>query len=290
MEIIKRLSNYLAPKLGINEEYILLFFYTILTIIIIKLLTKITIKIQNKISKNEKKIYTFNKKMQIIGTFTTFILLLLIWEKHIENIIYIISFVSAGIALSLKEFIINFFAGIYIRFSKPFNIEDRILINEIEGDVVNINTMSFEILEVSNKEKGEQSTGVIIHVPNSAILTSPLKNYTKVFKYIWNEISINLPIDADLKNTKSEIYRIVNKNEILKHIPKKMKNQLNNAVTNYRIFYNKLEPIIYIKIVDNHIVLNIRYLVHPKKARNVENEILNQILQANQEGKIELLK
>lgn len=290
MDILKNLSNYLAPKLGLNSDYILLFFYTFFTIVLIKLFVKILIKVYDHFVKNEKKIYTFNKKAQIISTVVIFLMLLLIWEKHIQNVIYLISFISAGIALSLKDIILNFFSGIYIRFSKPFNIEDRIVINDVEGDVVNINTMNFEILEISNKENGEQSTGVIIHVPNSTIFTSPLKNYTKVFKYIWNEIEVNLPLDADIKEAKAELYRIVNKNEILKHIPNKMENQINNAITDYRIFYNKLEPIIYTKIIDNHVTLNVRYLVHPKKARNVESEIWNQILIANSEGKITLLK
>ena len=39
---------------------------------------------------------------------------------------------------------------------------------------------------------------------------------------------------------------------------------------------------------DNYIELSIRYLVHPKKARNVESEVWNKILEANNNGKIKL--
>lgn len=290
MNILKNLSDIIAPSIGINNNYVLLFIYTVVSIITVKILVKLIIKIYEKASTNNKKIYNFNKKVHIVGTIVIFSLLILIWETHIQNVIYLVSFISAGIALSLKELILNFFSGIYIRVSKPFNIEDRIVIGEIEGDVVNINSMNFELLEISKRDEGEQSTGIIVHIPNSTIFTSPLKNYTKVFKYVWNEITVKIPIDADIKQIKSELYRIVNTNETIKQVPNKMESQINNAVTDYRIFYNKLDPIIYTKIVDNHIELNIRYLVHPKKARNVESDMWNKILNAAHEGKIELYK
>ncbi len=288
MHLLKDFSDFLETIIGIESNYILLFLYTIFTIIIIKLITKILIKIYDKFSDNERKIYIFNKKTKIVGTVTTFILLLLIWETHLQNFIYLISFISAGIALSLKDIILNFFSGIYIRLKKPFDVEDRVVVNEIEGDVVNINTMNFEVLEISNREDGEQSTGVIINIPNSVVFTTPIKNYTKVFKYIWNEITVKIPLDSNVKKVKSELYRIVNTNEVIQQIPNKMENQINNAITDYRIFYNKLKPIIYTKVVDDHIELSVRYLVHPKKARNVESDIWNKILASKE--KIELFK
>lgn len=58
----------------------------------------------------------------------------------------------------------------------------------------------------------------------------------------------------------------------------------------YRIYYNKYDPIIYTKIVDNYIELQIRYLVHPKKARFVESTLWNYILQAYKNNEIELYK
>ena len=288
MHLLKDFSNFLETIIGIESNYILLFLYTIFTIVIIKLITKVLIKIYDKFSDNERKIYIFNKKTKIVGTVTIFILLLLIWETHLQNFIYLISFISAGIALSLKDIILNFFSGIYIRLKKPFDVEDRVVVNEIEGDVVNINTMNFEVLEISNREDGEQSTGVIINIPNSVVFTTPIKNYTKVFKYIWNEITVKIPLDSNVKKVKSELYRIVNTNEVIQQIPNKMENQINNAITDYRIFYNKLKPIIYTKVVDDHIELSVRYLVHPKKARNVESDIWNKILASKE--KIELFK
>lgn len=288
MHNIKYLSDYLSDFLGVNSTYMLPIMYTATAIIVINIFVRIITFIFNHIAHDEKFIYLFNKKSRTYSTILLLLIIFLIWEEHIQNVMVLISLISAGITLSLKEIILNYFSGLYIRLKKPFKIEDRILINDVEGDVININTTNFEILEISNKENGEQSTGIIVHIPNSAIFTHPLKNYTKAFKYIWNEIVVKVPMDSDLKTTKAELYRIINTNEIVKAIPKKMENQIDNAISDYRIFYNKLEPIIYTKVQNEYIELSIRYLVHPKKARNVESEVWNKILEANNNGKIKL--
>ena len=69
-----------------------------------------------------------------------------------------------------------------------------------------------------------------------------------------------------------------------------MKNQINNISNNYRIYYNKYDPIIYTQVIDNHIELNIRYLVHPKKARYVNSTLWNKIIEAYQSKEIDLYK
>ena len=152
------------------------------------------------------------------------------------------------------------------------------------------NLLSFKVLEVSDKENGEQSNGKIVNIPNSYIFSYALKNYTTAFKYIWDEINVNIPLEADVEATKKIILKIVNNNEVIKEIPKKMDKQVSDASLEYRIYYNHLEPIIYTRVNNNHIELSVRFLVHPKKMRNVENDIWIKILNEYQNKKITLYK
>ena len=155
---------------------------------------------------------------------------------------------------------------------------------------INYHLYYFKVLEVSDKENGEQSNGKIVNIPNSYIFSYALKNYTTAFKYIWDEINVNIPLEADLEATKKIILKIVNNNEVIKEIPKKMDKQVSDASLEYRIYYNHLEPIIYTRVNNNHIELSVRFLVHPKKMRNVENDIWIKILNEYQNKKITLFK
>ncbi len=289
MEYINKLSNFLSNILGVETDYIKLTIISIEILIVIYFVKIITKKIYSKSNVSGKKKFTYNRSIQMILNVISFILILLVWSEKLQNIITLISFISAGLTIAIREIIFNFFAGIYIKFSKPFELEDRIEIDGIRGDVIKINALGFEVLDVQEKEKGEQSTGKITHVPNSKVFQEPLKNYVKAFKYIWDEITIDININSDLEKTKEIIYNILKEDEILKTIPEKMEDAIDDVTVEYRIYYNELMPIIYTKIVKDYIELSVRFLVHPKKARNVENNIYEKILEEYKNGNIDLI-
>lgn len=290
MHIITDIAEYLNKISGIDKEYIKLTIVTILILLIAEILKWIVKNTYAHMPMSDKKKFFRNRKFRIIITVVSIIVILLAWGEKLNGIITIVSFVSPGIAIAIREIIFNFFAGIYIRVRKPFYVEDRIEIDDIKGDVINTHALSFEMLEVGERNDGEQSTGRIVHIPNSYVFTKTLKNYTKAFKYIWDEIKIELDLDADIDATKEKIYDILFENPELQETPKKMEDAVDEAILEYRIYYNNLEPIIYTTIKDSHVELQLRYLVHPKKARNVQDEIVLKILEENKKGSIKLYK
>lgn len=285
MKYIEKISKLF----NIDEIYIGLILKTIIIIFLILVVEKMGIRIIKR-TRDSKKEYNYTKKYKLIIRITILSAIIIVWGKYIKNFLTLISLVSAAFTIAIRDLIFNFFCGIYIKIVKPFVVEDRIEINGYKGDVVNINTMNFEILEVSNVDRTGQSTGIIIHLPNSIIFNYPLKNYNKAFKYIWDEITIRIPLDYDVNKAKKVLYKIVNSNEIIKKIPPKLKKQINNVSNSYRIYYNQYDPIIYTKINEDHIELQIRYLIHPKKARYVESIISSDILLAYKNGEIEIYK
>ena len=288
MNYLTKFCENLSKITGISSRPITLVVYTIFALIIIDLITKGLILANTQFNKNSKRLYTLNKKIKAFRIMLIFVSIIFIWEKQIQNMLTFISVIGAATTLALREIISNFFAGIYIKLYKPFRLEDRIEVNGETGDIVNTNTLSFEILEVSNKNEGEQSTGIIVRIPNSKIFTEQIKNYTKAFKYIWSELTIKVKYDCDLSKNKKVLYDIVNENDIVKDIPEKMQKELNSAIRDYRIYYNNLDPIIYTDLTEDYVNLTIRYLAHPKKARHIESQIWNKIYEKAKEGKLDL--
>ncbi|MGE5455861.1 MAG: mechanosensitive ion channel family protein [Ignavibacteriales bacterium] len=282
-EVIANLARSVS-----KSEYTYLILLSILTLILVSLIKRALAKYYISNKENTRERYEYNYKTKIILNTISIIALFIIWEGHFSSIVTVISFASAGVTIALREIIFNYFAGIYIRIKKPFTIEDRIEVDGIKGDIVSMNPLNFEVIEVGDRINGEQSSGIIVSFPNSYVLTMPLKNYMKEFKYIWNEITIKVPITADVESIKKEIYEIVKTNEILKKVPKKMKSQMGGISLNYHIYFNNLEPIIYTKIIADHVELYTRYLVNPRKARYVEDSLWNQIILAYQNKKIDL--
>ena len=290
LKILEEFSEYVGRDTGINKEYIHLTILTILAVLFFDLIKLATRKIYSQLPVSDKKKYFRNRKIKISLTIICWLVVILIWKEQIKSLITLISFVSAAVTIALREIIFNFFAGIYINAKKIFDIEDRIEIKGIKGDVITMHSLGFEMLEIADGNEYEQSTGKIVHIPNSAVFSEPTKNFTKAFKYIWDEIKINIELDSDVEETKSYIYNILKNIDILKEIPKKMEDQVDDVTVEYRIYYNKLEPIIYTRIDESHIELSLRYLVHPKKIRIVQNEIYLKVLEEYNKGNIKLYK
>ena len=290
LKILEEFSEYVGRDTGINKEYIHLTILTILAVLFFDLIKLATRKIYSQLPVSDKKKYFRNRKIKISLTIICWLVVILIWKEQIKSLITLISFVSAAVTIALREIIFNFFAGIYINAKKIFEIEDRIEIKGIKGDVITMHSLGFEMLEIADGNEYEQSTGKIVHIPNSAVFSEPTKNFTKAFKYIWDEIKINIELDSDVEETKSYIYNILKNIDILKEIPEKMENQVDDVTVQYRIYYNKLEPIIYTRINESHIELSLRYLVHPKKIRIVQNEIYLKVLEEYNKGNIKLYK
>lgn len=270
------------------SKYLIVLGRTLLVYSFFKVLNYIIVLISTKWINRSKTRFMFHQGVNVIMNIFCVVIIFLLWYPYLKNVMTVISFISAGITIAIRDIILNLFAGLYIKTKKPFKLEDRISIDGVTGDVILINNLSFKILEILDKPNGEQSSGLIINVPNSFIFSKTLKNYNLAFKYVWDEVNIRIKIDADIEKNKKEIMEIISSNETVKEIPKKMKKELKSATVDYRIYYNHLDPIIYTKVNDNHIELSLRFLTHPKKTRIIEDDLWTNILKKYKENKIDL--
>lgn len=287
--MINSFYTYLSDVTGINKTYIYLVLSTTLVIMLfigIKRLVEYIIKKRVTLSRQ----YNVNQVAQYIVGISEIIILFFVWDDYFKSLITLISVIGATTMIVLKEAVLSLVAGIYIRVKRIFVVGDRIEINGIRGDVMNIGTVDFDILQIDNETENGQSTGIIVTLPNNYIITKELKNITKGFKYVWDELTVKIDLDSDLSKSKKEIYKIVNSLDSVKSIINKMKDERNVLGTYNKVYFNKYDPIIYTKIVDDHIELTIRYLMDPKKSRNVESVIWNKIYEKYKDKTIKLYK
>lgn len=289
MEPLESFYKYLGNLTSIDKEYYELIFSTIIVILFfigIKTLGKLIIRKNSSGRKEFIGTQIFLITLNIIECFC----IIFIWDDYIKSLMTFVSVLSAAVTISLRDIVYNFFSGLYIKIKRPFKVEDRIQIDDLRGDVMSISALDFEVLEISTDENNGQSTGIVVSMPNSYIFSKPLKNLTKGFNYIWDELTVKVELDCDLSQNKQEIYKIVNNIETIKSIPKKMKSEVEHLNNSNRIYFNQYDPIIYTKIVDGHIELTVRFLIHPKKARYIESVIWNKVYTSYIDGKINLFK
>jgi len=199
----------------------------------------------------------------------------MIWTQT-ESMSTYLGLASAGIAIALKDLIINIAAWLFIMIKKPFVVGDRIEINNQSGDVIDQRLFQFTIMEIGNWVSNDQSTGRMIHMPNSIVFSHPLANFTSGFRYIWNEVHVLLTFESDYKKAKVLFQSIVEKHALKQtdHIEQELK----SASKQYLIFYNILTPIVYTDVKDNGVMLSIRHLCKPQDRRMVIEKIWEDVL------------
>ena len=208
MKEMEKILDTLKGVTGIQSEYILLFIISIIALVIVKLIAKVISHIYKSGRHSGRDVFKFNQRLNLLANIILIFIIFIIWEDYLDNVVTIISFISAGATIALREVILNLFAGIYIKVAKPFVVEDRIEVGDIKGDVVLITAMSFKVLELGDRVNGEQSNGIIVNIPNSQVFSNSLKNYTTAFKYIWTEMKVNVDLEADINAHKKKLYEI----------------------------------------------------------------------------------
>jgi len=215
--------------------------------------------------------------VQYIHTVLVIILVGHIWISGIQSLTTFLGLASAGLAIALHDTIANIAGWLFIITRKPFAVGDRIQIGETSGDVIDIRVFQFSMIEIGNWVDADQSTGRIVHVPNSKVLKEPLCNYQIGFDYIWNEIPVLITFESNWKKAKEILNKIAY--DKAENLSVGAQQQIRKAAEKYLIYYNTLTPIIYTSVKDSGIMLTIRYIVKPRQRRTTEQLIWEAVLE-----------
>ena len=249
---------------------------SVLIVVILLLIRRILISL---IAKNVKDPKTVYHSKRIIGYCYAFLLIILlgsVWIKGFGSIGTYLGIASAGIAIALHESISNIAGWFFILWRKPFVIGDRIEIGDTKGDVIDLRLFQFSMVEVGNWVEAEQSTGRIIHIPNSQVMKERTANYHGGFNYIWNEIHILVTFESNWKKTREILEKIAK--EKIEHSTRQAEQQLRLAAEKYMIHFTKLTPAVYMSARDSGVLFSIRYIINPRQKRDSEQTIWEAIL------------
>jgi small-conductance mechanosensitive channel len=200
------------------------------------------------------------------------------WFEGIGPIATFLGLVSAGIAIALKDLLVNLAGWAFILWRRPFEVGDRIQIGPHAGDVIDIRIFQFSLLEIGNWVDADQSTGRVIHVPNGSVLTEVLANYSKGFQHIWNELPVLVTFESNWRRAKELMGTIAQKHAA--HLTKPAEQRIKETARRFMIFYAALTPIVYTSVADSGVLLTIRYLCEPRKRRSSSEAIWEDVLEA----------
>ena len=200
-----------------------------------------------------------------------------IWFAGLERIATFAGILGAGVAVALHDTIANIAGFLFIMLRRPFEVGDRIEIEGVAGDVIDIRVFQFSLLEIGNWVDADQSTGRIVQVPNGKVLSATTASFNKGFEYIWHEIPVLITFESDWKKAKGILEDIVDEDTFV--VAEEVERQVRRAASHYLIYSGKVTPIVYTTVRDSGVLLTVRYMTKPKTRRGTEQQLWEQILE-----------
>lgn len=261
----------------INDRMI----HTILLLLVILGLRLVLMSLISRNIEDVKRRYHAKRLTAYMLYGATFIGLGVIWLTRGIDLSHLAQFagiLGAGIAVAMHDTVSNIAGWAFIMLRKPFKVGERIEINGLTGDVIDIRMLEFSLIEVGGHRLagGEQSTGRILHVPNGLALRQPIANFDTGFSQVWDEIPILLTFESDWEKAKEILLDIVNRH--VETFSRKAESDIRKAAERYLIFAGKLTPIVYTTIEDSGVNLTLRYMVIPRQRRGIQQAIYEDIL------------
>ncbi len=270
------LMDFIKQHIGLDYSVQYKIFTSIIIILSLYILKKIVQWFAFKKIKSAESRYFWGKAFTYIEVGVILLLLIKVWFQGLKPLATYFGLVSAGMAIALKDIFTDIAGWIFILIKKPFSIGDRVQIGNFKGDVVDIRVFQFSLVEIGAWVDAEQSTGRIVNIPNSLIFNEPLANYTKGFRFVWNEIPVLVTFESNWEKAKKILLEIVK--ERGEEVAKIAEKEIKKATIKYYIHYSVLTPTVYTKVVDSGVLLTLRYLCEVRKRRNSENELWEEIL------------
>ncbi|MEW4922649.1 mechanosensitive ion channel domain-containing protein [Algibacter sp. 2305UL17-15] len=209
--------------------------------------------------------YRSQKGIEIIGYVILILLSLSYFTGNIKGFTLAIGLFSAGIAFTLQELILSIAGSLYIFIVKVYKPGDRIEINGIKGDVIDVDSIYTTMMEIGQWVNSDNYTGRIVKLSNAFVFKGPVYNYSQDFPFIWDAFNLPIRYGSDIELAKSIVIKIAS--ETLSEYTSNSKAQWKAVVNKYYIEDAIVEPSLAITLTDNWIQFNLRYIVDYKKRR-----------------------
>jgi len=220
-----------------------------------------------------------------------------VWFDNPARLATGIGLVTAGLAVALQRVVTAFAAYFVILRGRLFRVGDRIVMGGVREDVIALGFVRTTVMEMGQPPpvqsdepavwvQARQFTGRIVTITNDKIFDEPVYNYTRDFPYLWEEMHLPVPYDADRARAERIVLEAARRHAVsLDEIGAARLDRLRRV---YFIDRTDLEPRVYWHLTDNWLELSVRFLTHEHGVRHVKDAISREILQGLDAAGIEV--
>jgi small-conductance mechanosensitive channel len=286
-ELLDELDTWIQEATGLSpgaQERLLATALTLLClwavrVLVLRLVARHHAKAEARGDTNIKSYYYWRKATAYVVFVLAFLMVGRIWLESFASLATVIGLASAGVAVALKDPLVNFAGWVFIVWRKPFELGDRVEIGKYRGDVVDQGVFTFSLMEIGNWVNADDRTGRLLIAPNGLVFTDVLANYSKGwFEHIWNELQIIVTYESDWRAAKQLLADIAREHG--SSPSEEVESHVHSGAQKYLMLAANFQPRVFTAIEEVGVGLTVRYLCTPFNRRATAEAIWEDILDA----------
>jgi small-conductance mechanosensitive channel len=190
---------------------------------------------------------------------------------------------SVIVGLAVQTPMTSFLGWIYILVRRPYQVGDRIQIEDATGDVIDVSYLDTTLWEFGGKYlSSDHPSGRVIKFPNSKVLSVMVFNYSwPLFPYIWNEIKFHIAYNSDLLFVAQTMQKITEEEigeEMMERVGVFRDLLAKTPVDELQV---REHPRVIFRVSENTwLEAIVRYLAPPREAGSIKTRLIPKLLAA----------
>jgi small-conductance mechanosensitive channel len=216
-----------------------------------------------------------------ISSYTAFVLTVMLVGRVVfegfHGVATFLGLMAAGLAISLRDPLVNLVGWMLIVWRRPFAVGDRIQIGNHAGDVMDLTISRFTLAEIGNWVHADQITGRIVHIPTGKVFVEPLAIYSRgMHDFIWNEVAVLVTFESNWKRAKDILNEIAVNHA--GHLAEPAESKLKEYARDFLVVPVDLTPRVFTTVEESGVLLTVRHVCRSRHRRESTQEVWEDVL------------
>jgi small-conductance mechanosensitive channel len=216
-----------------------------------------------------------------LGSYITILIIILVligfFLEDLKHIAAIMGIVGAAIVIALQDMCSAFAGWFVIIASRKLRVGDRVEINGVRGEIIDIEMLRTTLVELNNWLEVDEATGRTIIIPNSFIFKSEVFNYSHVHPYIWGKADITVTFESPPEKTYALLFKALEETTRDAYAAAAKGGEL--MAKRYGLSRAIFEPHIHTFIADSGVCYSLFYVAHYRRFTAMRDKIMERVIQ-----------
>jgi small-conductance mechanosensitive channel len=190
----------------------------------------------------------------------------------------VLALIIAGVAVALQDVLKSVVGWLYMSSRSGVRVGSRVEVHGVTGDVIDIGVLKTTMLEVGNLVYGRQSTGRLVSVPNSRMISEAVFVSAADNPFVWHEVRVRVSFESDWQRAE-QILREAG-DQLHAEIASELERGFRKMEQRFAFRFGTLTPIVYASLSEFGTELTLRFLTHARRRRGNEDRVSRHILGA----------